>query len=205
MKLLLWDGERQSWEDLGRKFNGTYIKASVVDNRPEVFLVRAVNETVHLRRYVNNVSTEFYALASELDILQAKPEVGVYDLDNEGVVLLRHIPARQWAEGLCRSNTSFHFNGDKPLTGEGIPFDVAHRVFADQQDFTLEQGLSKLKPGKCLRLTGKYWLASNKKDKTTSLFSMRARCGSFAMGQFFWSEKGKNLREELKDELGFHA
>lgn len=197
-----WDGVEQSADDLGRKFNNTYIRClTPIDTKPVTKTVRFFEErSVYLNDPTKRQNERH--LTSDVQIVCHNPAPAVYTLKGGGIAIVRRVPARQWAEGLCAANTAVFINGELNL---GWGFEVADQLYADQYDMPLEQALAAVKPGEHLRLNSKYWIRSSKTDGNTELFRRHTRIGSWAAGQFFWAPKGKILKEEVKDELRFYV
>lgn len=200
MKLSEWNGEKQSSEDLNRKFHGTYVFASALKGEPQTY---AISEVGHGVVFASTEKTQINFNLADFDILEALPAAGVYSLEGGGVALLRMTGTRQFREGLCLETMHITINGDKPLTALG--FQTAKQLFGPQRDVALVEGRQTLSEKiKCVRLNRDFWL---KKDAdATYLYFRRARVGSWtATGRFFWNSVAKSLQEEVKDRLGFYA
>lgn len=202
MLLTQWDGEEQAPPDIARKFQHTFA------------LVRLPGEAEPSVRYFNSFGGDgsillYDAFRSksvllhmrDVDVVKASPEAGVYALDEGGVAVVRRLPHRQWAEGLCLNNTLIKVNGETNM--REIGGHLANHLFREQTSRSFEEGFPLIDKGGCLRLNEKYWLKKDKTTKIASLFRNMARVGSWTCGQFYWAHGGRRLQEELKDELGF--
>jgi hypothetical protein len=205
--LSAWDGVRQTQNDLGRKFNSTWVLAKVVSAKDPgkehvgVCYVSSVRETDVIGELVED-ERSFAVPHENFFIVKAVPDPGVYTLEGGGVVLLRRLPARQWHEGLYNGNCLVHINGER---SDAWGNSVARQLFKPQEDVSLTEALKVLPEGKCLRLTKTYWLQSRKAERIVNLMRNNTRCGSWAEDQFYWAPAGKIMKEELKDELKFHV
>lgn len=203
-----WNGEQQSADDLGRKFNNTYVKASH-GGATSVIYVHGFQEHHTLRPSIGftcgNDGSSYTKLVSEVGIIQPLPPTGIYSLGDkgQGIAVVRRLPARQWHEGLYKGNTHILINGEKDMKAN-IPYDMARALFADQQDISMPVGLAMVEKGKSLRLTDRLWLKRDTKG-LIQLFSMTRRMGSWAEGEFFWARSERlsarvcemDIQEEL--------
>jgi hypothetical protein len=197
-----WDGVAQTDDDMGRKFNNTYIKA-VTPKSPDgaVFSPQFFENGYAYLRNIKEGYLDKYP-RKEVLVICPNPAPSLYQLVGGGVAMVRRLPARQWQEGLCSGNTAIFINGElRPRWGG----EVAVQLFEPQVDVPLEQALASIKAGECMRLTKKYWLKSAKGDSNISLYRRHTRIGSWASKSFFWAPDGKLLQEEVKDELRFYV
>lgn len=197
--LTKWEGEHQPAGDLTKKFSNTYSFLAIGKEKPAAYLWLTIGGNctlVHCETRENLIAAQ-----GGIDIIQSNVPVGVYDLGANSIAVVRRLPERQWAEGLCAANTLVLKNGDTPIREYG--YDLVHRLFSPQKDIPYADGVKMIKANQAIRLTHRYWLRQQKDQ--TSLFRLRARVGSWAAGRFYWANNAKILREELKDEMNFHG
>lgn len=210
-----WNGEPHSAEELTRKFSGTYIKASFPIKEGERLIAGEFLTYIH--RITNPMLVEgvyyqspdpkkgrtFAIDGKAFNVVSCMPKSGVYDLDREAVLVFRRVPARQWHEGCYLGNSEILINGSKPVE-KAIAVHHMWALFSKQEDLTLEEARRLLKPGKSIRINNKYWLKDDGAKKI-DLMRFTGRIGSWAVGTFFFASSASCLKEELKDELNFHA